>query len=161
MMRGFYAVEDTRTPALLAIPLAVLNVGLGYLFFQLLPDEQAVAGLALGYSLAYLLMLVPMWLLLRRKYSGLAVVDPTVRSLRLGAAAIVAAGIGFALSIAVLGWLDLEVRPITSLLWLVIGGSVMGAAYLGLTRLFGVGDVLASLRTLTRRVRGPRSGERS
>ncbi len=161
MMRGFYAVEDTRTPALLAIPLGVLNVGLGYLFFQALPAQQAVAGLAFGYSLAYLIMLLPMWLLLRRRYGGLPVAEPISRSLRLLAAAMPAGLLGFVAAVFVLQVLDLSLRPVTALLWLGVAGAVMAPVFVLLARWFGVPDVLESLRTLTRRLRSPRSGSRS
>ena len=92
LLRGFYSLEDTKTPALVNIFLNLVNVGVGYALYQLLPPEQAVSGLALGYAVAYTATAVILWTLLRRRLDGLDTYL-TVRTLvRLILAGVVCAG---------------------------------------------------------------------
>jgi len=92
LLRGFYSLEDTKTPALVNIFLNLVNVGVGYALYQVLPPEQAVSGLALGYAVAYTATAVVLWALLRRRLDGLDTYL-TVRTLvRLILAGVVCAG---------------------------------------------------------------------
>src|SRR6185436_17614314 len=54
LLRGFYALEDTRTPALWALFLNAVNLAVGFALFRVLEGDLKVAGLALGYSAAYI-----------------------------------------------------------------------------------------------------------
>ena len=80
LLRGFYALEDTRTPALVNIFLNAVNVAVGFGLYEILPAEQQVAGLALGYATAYTATAVLLWVLLRRRLDGLHTFH-TVRTL--------------------------------------------------------------------------------
>jgi putative peptidoglycan lipid II flippase len=53
MTRAFYALSDTKTPALMNAGTIIGATLVGAAAFEALPDEWAVAGLALGHSLAY------------------------------------------------------------------------------------------------------------
>ena len=53
-LRGFYAFEDTRTPFLLQVVIAAVNVGLALLAYSLLPLEAKMIGVAVAYSATYL-----------------------------------------------------------------------------------------------------------
>ncbi|MBB1495060.1 murein biosynthesis integral membrane protein MurJ [Propioniciclava sp. MC1595] len=54
-LRGFYALEDTRTPFLIQLVISVVNVGAAFLFVGLGSDPMTVAPrLALAYGLSYL-----------------------------------------------------------------------------------------------------------
>jgi putative peptidoglycan lipid II flippase len=55
MTRAFYALSDTRTPAVVNAGTMVAATALGALAFAVLPESWAVAGLALGHSLGYVL----------------------------------------------------------------------------------------------------------
>ncbi|MEA2499285.1 MAG: putative peptidoglycan lipid flippase, partial [Actinomycetota bacterium] len=55
MTRAFYALSDTRTPAVVNAGTMVAATSLGALAFAVLPESWAVAGLALGHSLGYVL----------------------------------------------------------------------------------------------------------
>ena len=81
LLRGFYALEDTRTPALVNIFLNVVNIAVGYALYRMLPAERAVAGLAVGYAVAYIATTVVFWLILRPRVGGLDTYV-TVRTLR-------------------------------------------------------------------------------
>jgi putative peptidoglycan lipid II flippase len=89
LLRGFYAMEDTKTPALVNIFLNVVNLAVGYTLFRLLPPDHAVAGLALGYVFAYAVTSIVLWRILSRRLGGLETYG-TVRTLvRLSLAGIV------------------------------------------------------------------------
>lgn len=90
-LRAFYALKDTRTPALVAIALNAVNIGADLALFALLPPRQRVVGLALGFALAYTLGLVVSTVVLRRRLAGVdgPLVVQTV--IRLGLAALLGA----------------------------------------------------------------------
>lgn len=54
LLRGFYAFEDTRTPFLMALWIAAVNIVLATGCHLLLPDRWAVTGMAGGCTLSYL-----------------------------------------------------------------------------------------------------------
>ena len=71
LLRGFFAVEDTRTPALVNLFLTAVNLGVGYALYRVLPPSQKVSGLAFGYAVAYIATTVVFWVILRRRFQGL------------------------------------------------------------------------------------------
>ena len=66
-LRAFYAMQDTRTPALINVFAVGLNIAANLALFPAL----GVRGLALGHSLAYLFAATVAALLLRRRLEGL------------------------------------------------------------------------------------------
>jgi len=95
LLRGFYALEDTRTPALVNIFLNIVNIGVGYSLYRVLPASKAVAGLAAGYAVAYIATTVVFWFILRPRVGGLDTYL-TVRTLvRLGLAGAVSGVLGY------------------------------------------------------------------
>ncbi|MGH2673912.1 MAG: murein biosynthesis integral membrane protein MurJ [Actinomycetota bacterium] len=66
-LRAFYAMQDTRTPALVNVFAVGLNIGANLVLFPML----GVRGLALGHSLAYGFAAVAAAVLLRRRLDGL------------------------------------------------------------------------------------------
>jgi putative peptidoglycan lipid II flippase len=69
-LRAFYAVRDTRTPAVLNIWVNVINVAVDVALYVVLPDRWRVVGLALGYSASYAVGLALMTGALRRRIGG-------------------------------------------------------------------------------------------
>jgi putative peptidoglycan lipid II flippase len=66
-LRAFYALQDTRTPALANIVLSLINVAADGVFFLLMPPRERAVGLALGYSVSYLIGYWWFGVLLRRR----------------------------------------------------------------------------------------------
>jgi len=66
-LRGFYAMQDTRTPALINIFAVALNTAVNFLYFRYLRVE----GLALGHATAYTFAAIVAVLILRRRLGGL------------------------------------------------------------------------------------------
>ena len=101
LLRGFYALEDTRTPALWGLFLNAVNLAVGYVLFTVLSRDLKVVGLAIGYSAAYVATALVFWLVLRRRLGGLDTYV-TVRTLvRLVIAGVLAAAAGGAVYLLV------------------------------------------------------------
>jgi putative peptidoglycan lipid II flippase len=67
LLRGFYAMEDTKTPFFINIILNVINLFVAIYFFNNLSEEFKVAGLVIGYVSSYLLTTPLLWVFLNRK----------------------------------------------------------------------------------------------
>jgi putative peptidoglycan lipid II flippase len=105
LLRGFYALEDTKTPALVSIGLNALNLAVSYALYRRLPQDKAVVGLALGYSIAFSVVMIVFWVLLRPRTGGLDTFV-TVRTLvRLLLAGAVAGVVGWAVQDGIGRWL--------------------------------------------------------
>jgi putative peptidoglycan lipid II flippase len=84
ILRGWYALEQTRTAFWVTVVLNVLNLAIAVPMFEFYfsrnPGPAALALLALGYVLAYWITLVVAWIVISRKLGGLNTYL-TVRSL--------------------------------------------------------------------------------
>lgn len=72
--RGFYAIGDARTPALVNLATVALTTAMGTVAFFALPQGWEIAGLAFGHSAGFLIGALVLGTLLRRRLG-------TVRSL--------------------------------------------------------------------------------
>jgi len=68
LLRAFYAMQDTRTPALINIGALAVNVGANLLF--VLVFDLGVRGLALGHATSYVFSSTVALLILRRRLGG-------------------------------------------------------------------------------------------
>ena len=66
-LRAFYAMQDTRTPALINIFAVGLNTAVNFVYFRYL----SVRGLALGHATAYTFATITAAVILRRRLGGL------------------------------------------------------------------------------------------
>ncbi len=72
LLRGWYAMEDTRTPFFLAVVLNIINVGLAIGLFGLVdPGAQQIYALAGAFVIAYWAILVVAWPIVARRFGGL------------------------------------------------------------------------------------------
>lgn len=67
LLRAFYSMQDTRTPALINVAASVLNVGVNIVLFGLM----GVRGLALGYAISYTFAAVASAAIIRRRLGHL------------------------------------------------------------------------------------------
>lgn len=70
-LRVFYALSDTRTPALVNIAVNLANIIVDLLLYAALPPRHRVAGLAMGYALSYVVGLAATSRILDRRLGGL------------------------------------------------------------------------------------------
>ena len=150
LLRGFYALEDTRTPALVNLFLTAVNLGVGYGLYRVLPPQDKVEGLALGYAAAYIATTVVFWAVLRRRFAGLDTYL-TVRTLvRLVVAGVLSAATGGAL-LRVLGSHAGSGKVGALVACLVVGTAVLAVFGLAARRL-RVTEVVDVLTTVRRRL---------
>ncbi|MFL6239050.1 MAG: murein biosynthesis integral membrane protein MurJ [Actinomycetes bacterium] len=97
-LRAFYALHDTRTPAVLNIWVNVVNVAVDILLYVALPDRWRVVGLALGYAVSYAAGLALMTRALRGRIGGIDGARVTRVAVRLFVSAVPAGLVAFALA---------------------------------------------------------------
>lgn len=161
LLRGFYALEDTRTPFFVTVAFSVVMLALAFpLFDAMSGGGTQVAALALAYSLAYWVGLVIAWILLARRVGSLEsgrTVWALLRTLLAGglsaAAMAVATAAGLA-RIEQIGALDWEARLLLLLTVIVVSviGLVVFVAAAWAFRIREVSDVMSLLRRMGRRV---------
>ena len=72
LLRGYYALEDTRTPFFITVVFSILLLALAFPLFEYGRDGGVqVAMLALSYSLSYWIGFVIAWVLLARRLGSL------------------------------------------------------------------------------------------
>ncbi|TDB75980.1 murein biosynthesis integral membrane protein MurJ [Micromonospora sp. KC723] len=137
---AFYALPDTRTPALVNIPVVVLRVLLQVGLFVVFSPVFAAAGMMLGNAVSYVAAAVLSALLLRPRVGriGLGRIMRTMG--RVVVAALGAALVGLLVvnllpgDPADLSWLEAVVQ-------LLVGGAVIGVTYLGLATALRIGEI--------------------
>jgi putative peptidoglycan lipid II flippase len=124
---AFYAMSNTRTPALANIPVAAIRIGIDLLAFWLLPHIWVAAGLMVGNAISYLCGMVIQGRLLRRRLGTLPIAPVIATGWRLAVAGLSAA----AATIAVLALLQHEfgLGKAASLLEAAAGGAVLLGVY--------------------------------
>jgi putative peptidoglycan lipid II flippase len=71
LLRGFYALEDTKTPFYINIVLNIINLSFAIYLFNFLPESYKVAGLVMGYVVSYVLTTPLLWYFLNKKQLNL------------------------------------------------------------------------------------------
>ena len=103
LLRGFYAMEDTRTPFVVTVIFSVIMLALVLSLFAFLTDlgvtsagGPQIAGIALGYVLAYWCGFVVLWWWLAHRLGSLqsgATMSVLLRLLTAGGVAVLVAGV--------------------------------------------------------------------
>jgi putative peptidoglycan lipid II flippase len=136
---AFYALRDTRTPALVNFPVVAIRLAIDFAFYLLLPAAWVTASLMGGTAVSFIVAFVIGYWLLRRRIGRLGLREVASTLLRLGIAAAVAAvpaaGVAWALA-RVLGdsWVGNAVQ-------LAVGGLVLVVVYLVLASALRVREV--------------------
>ena len=159
LLRGYYAVEDTRTPFFITVIFSVLLLAFAYpLFHMAAAGGSQVASIALAYSISYWIGLVVAWWLLVRKLGSLEsrrTAWMIVRSLIAGA---IAAGVMLALTVTILtgAQASSQVSRLTLLVSVAVTSLVGVGVFIGaawVLRIREVSDAITLVRGLGRRVR--------
>ena len=159
LLRGFYALEDTRTPFWVSALFNALMLLFAVPLFYAAPrvfggGGPQVAALALGYSLAYWLVFAVTWWLLARRLGTLDSRRTIVALLRM----LLAAGAAFGamyLGTRGLALLDLSSAGpwISSLVGIVVLSAIGGATFIAAAALLRVTEVSEALTMVRRRLR--------
>lgn len=149
LLRGFYSLEDTRTPVGINVWINVANIVFAVLAWRLLPLEWRVVGIAAGYGLAYVIGLALTVRVLGRRIGGLngravmqthsllilAAVAASLPALVLARGLILAGGRGF----------------LPSLIAAVLGGGLLVGLYLFFAARLRIPEVRSLIGLVTNR----------
>jgi putative peptidoglycan lipid II flippase len=127
---ALYALRDTRSPALLNVPVAAVRIAIDVVFYFVLPASIVTASLMFGTAASFVVALAFGYWVLRRKIGRLGLRRVADTLMRLTLAAGVAGGAAFGVA-----WLLTEALgdgKIASVVELVAGGLVLVAAYAAL-----------------------------
>jgi putative peptidoglycan lipid II flippase len=157
MLRGFYALERTRTVFWVQCLIAATNVGLAIALTRGVAPSATAPGLVVAYAGAYLLGGVCSYALLRHILGGLD--TPTV--VRFLVRLLIAAGIAVAVAWAVRLGLQQVWRPgvdsgtgkAQAVGTIAVTGLVDVAVFLALARLMRIAEVTSVMRLVTGRLR--------
>ena len=153
LLRGYYALEDTRTPFTINVGLNLVNVALALSITAALPPDRQVAGLAVAYSVAYWLALGVSWLVLRGRLGGLETYRVVRTAVRVSIATGIALAIGFGLVASGLVADGSQLTPLTALVSTAVIGAVFAAAYLLVARRLRVRELDVIVDPVLRRLR--------
>ncbi len=147
LLRAFYAVHDSKTPALIGCVSMAVRIACSFLALALLPPADVVAGLGVGFGISSLVMAVWLWWILSRRIGGLDTRRVNRTLVRMHLAAV--PGMIF----AILAWLVIghigSGGTLTALAIVTLGGSgglvlyVLTARWL---RISEVSDLIAMCR---------------
>ena len=126
---AFYAMPDTKTPALVNMPVVGVRIALDVILYFALPLALVDAGLMLGNAISYVIAAVIGYQLLRRRI-GLRAIGDTMRALgKLAIAALIAAIPAWLLSLLIQH--ELGNGKVGAVAALIVGAIVLGVAYVG------------------------------
>lgn len=155
LLRVFYAMKDTRTPALISLVNVGVAIGLNTFSSFVLPPSLIVPGLAVGYWIPYIVGSMIAWRVLSRRIGGLDGRRVASTTIRLHVAGIPALIFGFAMT---LGFREVFGRGVvTSLLTLAVGGGIGVLLYVLFARKLGAGEVTTLIGMVRAKLPGRRA----
>jgi putative peptidoglycan lipid II flippase len=139
LLRAFYAVHDSRTPALVGVVSMAVRVVASFAALFILPPAEVVVGVGVGFGLSSIVMAVWLWWILSRRVGGLETRRVGKTLWRMHIAAI--PGMIFAILATVL--IDKAAPPgtITALTVVAVGGAGGLSLYLVTARLLKVAEI--------------------
>jgi putative peptidoglycan lipid II flippase len=151
MLRVFYAYRDTRTPAVVAIATAAVNITLSLIVYNVLPTAHIAEGIAFGFAVANLLGVVICTSMLRYRLGELDGRRILQSHVRLLVAAVPAGIYAFCIHFGFDRMVGSgQMSAVASLVMGVGGGAII---YLVAAQFMRVGEVETMVRTLTSRLR--------
>jgi putative peptidoglycan lipid II flippase len=149
---AFYAMRDTKTPALLNIPVVVAKVAFDLGVFFLVSPKYVVLGLQLGNTLSYVVGMVLSGYLLRKRIGSLGASRILQTLTRLAIAAVIAGGSAWGLSWLVQAWLG--TGKLASTVALFAGGVLLVVLFAVVAIALRVREVTEVWSTVRRRIPG-------
>lgn len=160
LLRGYYALEDTRTPFWITVGFSALLLALAYPLFAIAPTAggSQVASIALAYSLSYWAAFAVAWWLLARRVGGMASGRTAGVLARTLLAAVLAGVVMLAVQSALIASMgDARQAGIIALVLRIATTSIVGTivflAAAWAMRISEVSDVLSLARRLPGRLR--------
>jgi putative peptidoglycan lipid II flippase len=136
---AFYAMPDTRTPALLNLPVAGLRIAVDLILLFTLPVLWVDTGLMVGNAVSFVLAVAVGYWLLRRRIGNVELTEVLSTLGRLTVAALIAAVPTVLVALILEHYLGLG--HVGSLVGLVLGGIVLIAVYLAVALALRVREI--------------------
>lgn len=147
---AFYALPDTRTPALINIPVVALRIGVQIVLFAAFAAHFAAAGMMIGNAVSYLAAAIASAWLLRPRIGRIGLGGILRTLARVAVAALGAAVVGL-IVVKLLPGDDTPTR-LEAIVQLVVGGAVIGGTYLGLAMVLRIGEITEVVGMIRRRL---------
>ncbi|WP_341718231.1 murein biosynthesis integral membrane protein MurJ [Micromonospora sp. FIMYZ51] len=147
---AFYALPDTRTPALINIPVVALRIGVQVALFLIFSASFAGAGMMIGNAVSYLAAAIASAWLLRPRVGRIGL-GAILRTLGRVAVAALGAAVAGLLVVAVLPGDDTPSR-LEAIVQLLVGGAVIGGSYLGLAMVLRISEITEVVGMVRRRL---------
>ena len=153
LLRGWYSLEDTKTPFYLSLVLNTINVALSIALFNLAPTSMKVPAIGLAFGLTYWIMMPIAWPILSRRSHGLHTRSTWVAIVKMlvagSATVLVTFGCYRVLEQVLEGAWDSRL----SLLGVLVVASLLGlVVYLGAARALRIREVSAAMAMVRRKV---------
>jgi putative peptidoglycan lipid II flippase len=147
---AYYAMTDTKTPALINIPVVVLRVAVQVGLFLAFTEAFAASGLMIGNAISYVVAAVLSAWLLRSRVGRIGMRGISTTFAKVAAASLGAGLVGFLVIRLLPG--DAEPSHWEALLQVVLGGLVIGVTYLGLAMLLKIREINEVLGLVRRKL---------
>jgi putative peptidoglycan lipid II flippase len=152
LLRVFYSLADTRTPALMAMGTIVISITLGLVGYATLPTNMIVEGIAISLGISWTVGCVLAGSILRRRLGGLGASQMVRTHVKIAVATVPA--FVFALGVHELFVKLFYYRLITSVAALAIGGAGAAVLYVLVARRLRISEVETLTGTVMRRLPG-------
>ncbi|MEV2237785.1 murein biosynthesis integral membrane protein MurJ [Micromonospora sp. NPDC049891] len=147
---AFYALPDTRMPALINIPVVALRIGVQIALFAIFSASFVGAGMMIGNAVSYLAAAIASAWLLRPRVGRIGL-GAILRTLGRVVVAALGAAVAGLLVVALLPGDDTPTR-LEAIVQLLVGGAVIGGTYLGLATLLRISEITEVVGMVRRRL---------
>jgi putative peptidoglycan lipid II flippase len=154
LLRGWYSVEDTKTPFYLSLVLNAINVALSLGLFYAVPTQWKVPAIGLAFGLTYWAMMVVAWPVLSRRLGGLHTRATWLAVGRMMIAGLAAVAAVTGVFVAADRWLGgLWDSTLAKIATLSLGSLAGLLVYLLAARALGITEVAKAVALVRRRLR--------
>ena len=156
LQRGFYALADTRAPALISVLTIAISISLALIGYETLPVDMIVEGIAISLGISWAVGAVITGKILSRRLGGLIDGELVRTHVKILVATIPALIVALLVHVGFKSFLGYGL--IDSVLALAVGGAGGGAVYVLVARRMRIPEVESLYRTVITRLPGRVSG---
>lgn len=150
LLRSYYAQENTKTPFMINLGFNALHIVIGFTLFSLLPNGLQVAGLALGYSISYVITCAITWRRVGNRVPEIRKSGHLRLIVRVSAASVVGALLSyFLVRVTITNQPDLSTLRVAAAIGVFT--VLFSLAYVGLAKVLRISEISAVLALVRRK----------
>jgi putative peptidoglycan lipid II flippase len=150
LLRSYYAQENTKTPFMINLGFNGLHIVIGLTLFSLMPNGLQVAGLALGYSISYVITCALTWSRVGKRVPEIRKNGHLRLIIRVTTASVVAALVSYVLvRVTITNQADMSALRVGVAIGIFTGA--FSLTYLGLAKVLRISEVSAVLALVRRK----------